>query len=690
MPVTACLQPLLAEAAARQIRLPVLLQGKQDELLPQCQQLIATIAPQTLYWLGEQAPAASTQLKPGNNYQLLGSECDMLVVNAFSGFNADLTAASAGCLKAGGLWLILAPTDEHWCQQPNPAHSALLPYPLDPQQHHGQFIRFWLARLTECQLLKLTLNNSTLNLSQPLKLPDLQPSSAVAAPYASIEQQLAVAAILKVVSGHRRRPLVLVADRGRGKSAALGLAAALLVQQGKKRLVITAASPNAAATAISHYQQQLPDTPGLCFIAVDQLLLEQPELDLLLIDEAAALPTAVLKQLADRYSRIVFATTEHGYEGTGRGFQLRFQRYLDETQKGWKRLQIVQPVRYQQQDPLEQLIFNSFLLKQVSADPTFQPGQALQLRQFQHNHWLTEPEQLADVFHLLSLAHYQTQVKDLAALLDNPQLTVVALYQRDQLLACALLSYEGELASELCQKIYQGDRRVQGHLLAQSLAFHLAQPQLASQRLVRVMRIAVVRPLQRHGLGSHLLAELANLLKQQNIDWLGTSFGVSPGLLAFWQAADYTPVRLSNFADNASSEPSVLMLKPINGNKQLVQQLNQQSGNELYHCLQEYPANLSFDVIRKLVLPPTVALDETDIGQLQLFAQGKRPYQLVARQLLYWFNLHYLQLEPAASAVLAARLWQKQSWQTIGKRFQLAGKAACIKLIQQQISSSLA
>ncbi|SNY59826.1 tRNA(Met)-cytidine N(4)-acetyltransferase [Arsukibacterium tuosuense] len=686
MPLTACLQPLLAEAAARQIRLPVLLQGQQAELLLQCQQLIATVKPQSLYWLGEQAPAASTQLKPGNNYQLLGSECDMLVVNAFSGFNADLVAASAGCLKAGGVWLLLAPSDEHWCQQPNPAHSALLPYPLDPQQHQGQFIRFWLSRLAESKLLKLTLNNNQLTINRTLTLPEYQSPATVAPPYASAEQQQAVAAILKVVSGHRKRPLVLVADRGRGKSAALGLAAALLVQQGKKHLIITAASPNAAATAINHYQQQLSDTPGLRFIAVDQLLLEQPELDLLLIDEAAALPTTVLKQLADRYSRIVFATTEHGYEGTGRGFQLRFQRYLEQTQSGWKRLQIKQPVRYQQHDPLEQLIFNSFLLQQPEIEPVYQPGQPMQLRQHQHKDWLAAPEQLSAVFHLLSLAHYQTQVKDLVALLDNPQLSVIALYQQDQLLACALLSYEGELAPELCQQIYQGKRRVQGHLLAQSLAFHLAEPQLASQRLVRVMRVAVAQPLQRQGLGSHLLTELNNLLQQQNIDWLGTSFGVSPALLAFWQAAGYIPVRLSHFADNASSEPSVLMLKPINGSKELVQQLNQQLANELYHCLQEYPANLSFDVIRKLVRPPTVTLTAADIEQLQLFAEGKRPYQLVAHQLLNWFNFHYLQLEPFAASVIAARLWQKQSWQTISQRFQLAGKAACIKVIQQQIS----
>tara|TARA_R110002126_G_scaffold202480_1_gene349903 strand:+ start:4878 stop:6941 length:2064 start_codon:yes stop_codon:yes gene_type:complete len=685
MSLTAFLQPLLAEASARHCRLPVLLQGEAEPLRQQALELITQLQPQKVYWLGDDAPATSTALQAGNNYQLLGSECDMLIINAFNGFNADLVAASAGCLKAGGLWLILAPTDQYWRQAVNKAHARLLPYPLDATQHQGQFIAFWLGRLLGCPILKLTIADNQIAVSQPLTLPDFNHVPPVPAPYANAEQQHAVAAILKVVSGHRKRPLVLVADRGRGKSAALGIAAALLVSQGKQRIVITAASPGAAATAIQHYKMQLAENPGLLFMPVDQLLLAQPELDLLLIDEAASIPTAVLKQLADRYSRIVFATTEHGYEGTGRGFQLRFQGYLSDTQPGWKKLRLNQPVRYQLHDPLEQLIFRSLLLRQPETNAEYQPEQPLQIKHYRHNDWLQASEELLAIFHLLSQAHYQTQIKDLAALLDNSQLNVVALYQHGQLLACALLSYEGELEPELCQKIYHGERRVQGHLLAQSLAFHLAQPHLAGERLVRVMRIAVVPGLQRHGLGSRLLLDVANLVKQQGAQWLGTSFGVSPALLSFWQQANFIPVRLSHSADNASSEPSLLMLQSLTSGNEITQQLRKQLGEELYYCLTEYPAELTINIITTLIQPPILNITETEIEHLCLFSKGRRPYELVAGTLLKWFNLHYQRIEPTQARVCVARLWQKQSWLQISQRFNLAGKAECLNLIRQAI-----
>lgn len=673
------------QAASLQIRLPVVWQGERDALLAQCRLLLQQHQAPTLYWLGDNAPEHAVQLSNRQNYQLLGSECDMLVINAFSGFNADLVAASAGCVKAGGIWLLLCPPFAQWRQQANIAHKNLLPYPLDANSHQGHFIPFWLSQLQQQNVLLL--ENQTL--VKPLNWPAAPATLTASAPCATPDQHQAVEAILHVVSGHRRRPLVLTADRGRGKSAALGIAAAQLINTATaaKQLIITAPSPQAAQTALKHFQQLTDPTQHqqLQFVPFDQLLGDKPKADLLLVDEAAAIPTPVLQQLLKQFSRIVFATTEHGYEGTGRGFQLRFMHYLSEQCPKWHKLELQQPIRYQQQDPLEQLIFSGFLLTQNLTVPEQLNTAARQYCQYQASDWLNRPDKLQQVFSLLSLAHYQTQVKDLAALLDNSQLRVFTLEQQGQVLACALVSIEGSISASLTNAIYQGERRVQGHLLAQSLAFHLARPELAQLPLWRIMRIAVQPALQRQQLGSSLLQHIAGAAKQQQLAYLGTSFAASTDLIHFWQQAGYGPVRLGHSSDNASAEYSILMLRPVNGDADTVRTMQHDFSQQLYWRLAHYPRLNTGLLLQLIEPPPPVPLTQAELAQLALFCRGKRPYELVSHLLLSWFNLHYKTLEIALQQELAALLWQQRCWAVLQQQFGYNSMKAMLTKIGQRL-----
>ncbi|WP_240225018.1 tRNA(Met) cytidine acetyltransferase TmcA [Rheinheimera hassiensis] len=688
MPLTALLAQLQQwqqQAAQLHIRLPVIWQGTAESLLAHTTALLSTIGYDKLYWLGAEAPADAVNLTGKHNYQLLGSECDILVINAFSGFNADLVAASAGCVKAGGIWLLLCPPFAKWQQQANPAHKSLLPYPLDAATHQGGFLSFLLAQLQQQNALFINEQHVT----DPLSWPAMAQPNQAPAPCVTAEQQGAIAAILHVVSGHRRRPLVLAADRGRGKSAALGIAAAQLAAQGKQ-LLITAASPQAAATALTHFSQLAPaaQQSNLQFIPFDELLRSTQTADLLLVDEAATIPTPVLQQLLQRFSRIVFATTEHGYEGTGRGFQLRFQQYLNQQCPGWRKLQIQQPIRYQQADPLEQLVFNCFLLRQSSNELTYSANNELCAVTYQAKDWLNNTNKLQQVFSLLSLAHYQTQIKDLAALLDNPQLQVMTLEQHSQVLACVLISSEGDIPPELANQIYLGERRVQGHLLAQSLAFHLAQPKLASLSLWRIMRIAVQPVLQKQGLGTKLLVFVSQQAKQQNIHFLGTSFGVSTELLQFWQLNDYVAIRLGVSSDKASAEYSILMLKPVTADGEVVPQLNRQFGHNLFLTLSGQYPQLSASLALQLAtpLPDIPALTEAELQQLALFCRNQRPYELIDPILQRWFCRHYRVLQPELAAPLCSLYWQHSSWPDLLTQYGFNNKNSALALFRQHIT----
>ncbi|MBU1309661.1 MAG: GNAT family N-acetyltransferase [Gammaproteobacteria bacterium] len=665
------LQQWQQQAAQLHIRLPVIWQGTAESLLSYTADLLSLANYHTLYWLGADAPADAINLTGRQNYQLLGSECDILVINAFAGFNADLVAASAGCVKAGGIWLLLCPPFTQWQQQANPAHARLLPYPLDAASHQGHFIAFWLSRLQQQNVV--VINNTAV--SQQLTWPDTVRHDSVPAPCITGEQQAAVAAILHVVSGHRRRPLVISADRGRGKSAALGIAAALLAKAGKQ-LLITAPSPLAAQTALAHFQQ-LSDAAlhnHLQFVPFDQLLRSDQNTDLLLVDEAAAIPTPVLQQLLQRFSRIVFASTEHGYEGTGRGFQLRFQQYLAKQCPGWKKLHIQQAIRYQPGDPLEQLTFAGFLLQQNAADAVYHAASPVSFACYRAKDWLDQTDKLAEVFSLLSLAHYQTQVKDLAALLDNPQLQVISIEQNNRLLACALISIEGDIDNQLAIQIYHGKRRVQGHLLAQSLAFHLAQPELAQATLWRVMRIAVQPALQRQKLGSRLLTFIAQQATQQSVSYLGSSFGATAELLQFWRNAGYLPLRLGTTTDNASNEYSILMLKAITADPVAITALSDAFAKQLFVNLTLYPL-LHQALVMQLVAPPnSEPLTTAALEQLALFGAGLRPYELVRHLIFSWFNQYHHQLPQAEAEILCALLWQRADLSTVAQQYGFNGK----------------
>ena len=647
-------------------RLPVWAQG-DAAFLQECWHWLQSQLQSTdrIFWLGETWPTFNGQLQVRQiagqaRQQLLGQECDVLIIQASNGMDWDLVAASMGCLTAGGIWLLLTADADIFSQQANPAARRLLSYPTDAAQHVGRF-QHWLASQWQQQPL---VHWSRSGLDYCLETPaELTAEAPFSAPYASHCQQLAVAAIHHVVSGHRHRPLVLSAHRGRGKSAALGLAAAQLQQAGKTRLIITAPQPAAAQVALDTCQRQLSEhTPSLLqFWPVDRLLAEQPSADLLLIDEAAAIPTPQLQALTERYSRIVFASTEHGYEGTGRGFQLRFQQYLQQHRPGWRKLVLQQPIRYGRQDPLEQLIFRSFLLDDPDVPAVTPSTSAIQSHRYSAMSLVEQPELLQQVFRLACLAHYQTSVRDLWALLDDPSLLVFTLQQGDAVAAVAVVSQEGQLPAQLLPGIYQGKRRVQGHLAAQSLIYHCLWPEAGTRQIWRVQRLIVRPDLQRQRLGCGLLNFISTEAGAAGVDLMATSFGATPALAGFWQSAGYVAVKLSTVPDQSSNEYSVLMLKRLHpGEATAIGALQQYFGQNLWQQADTTWSRLDPLLLQLWAKPVTEAWRCYDQQLLQLFVLGQRDWAQTAMTLKRWLNLHFQALPAQDASLWISLCWQRQ------------------------------
>ncbi len=649
------------------------------------------LLPADALWLGEGAPPEQTRVlgRADKLLQCLGQEFDMVVMNGFSGLHPDRLGAAGGTVRAGGLLLLLMPPLADWAEFRDPDHERYVALPEQAAQCHDHFLqRLQRELLADPQLWHLDQRQGLLR---------LPPVVAGAAPWhppvddwlcVTPDQRQAVEAILHCARGHRSRPLVLSADRGRGKSAALGLAAGRLLRSGQsRRILLTAPSQSTVQTTLRWADQH----PGLHFFSPDRLLQERPPGDLLLVDEAAAIPSALLIALLKHYHRIVFATTLHGYEGSGRGFALRMRQILDRKTPGWQALQLSTPIRWRHTDPLEPLLARLLLLdaevntpEQLAAEPAFQI--------------LTQPQLLGDeallrqLFGLLVLAHYQTSPSDLRTLLDSPQLEILALRQGEQLLAVALLCREGELPPDLAEAIWAGRRRPRGQLLPQSLLAHAGYQDAGLYRYARIMRIAVHPRWQRRGLGGRLVSHLEQYCRRQQLDFLGCAFAASADLLGFWRQQGLLPVRLGLSQDVASGAHSALMLKALQPARQArLTAWQQRFQAQLPDWLAQPLAELPVAVLCALLDPacagaPLCVEDETD---LQAFAWHLRHIDHCLPALKRWLQAHtaaLLALPEPERSLLVRRVWQGHAWSRLATELGLPGQ----KAMQQRLRLALA
>ncbi|MGY3903727.1 tRNA(Met) cytidine acetyltransferase TmcA [Aeromonas lusitana] len=643
---------------------------------------------EAVFWLGE-GPAEHAPLPAAKALQRLGQECDTLVFNAFSGFHPDAFGALAGALRAGGLLILLTPPREQWPSYPDPDRLRLVAQPEDAERAGQGFIT---------RLVRLLAADPATSLNPVSGNDQWQPLGQDR--LLSEDQAIALPAIHKVLHGHRRRPLVLSADRGRGKSALLGLAAAdLLRQDPSLQIVVTAPSQATVATLFAHAAKALNVDPeqlaGLTYVSPDRLVQGDLQPDLLLVDEAAAIPTPLLEAMLAHHSRIVFATTEHGYEGTGRGFHLRFKRVLDRQVPDWQELHLSEPIRWSCHDPLEPLVFRLLGLDvDIQSPPSpVNPG----WRQIAQDELVEDEALLHLVFGLLVLAHYQTSPSDLRYLLESPDLDIHLLEQDQSLLGVALVVREGKIDPVLAQDIWAGRRRPRGHLLPQSLLAHAGFITAGERSYARMMRIAVHPSLHRHGLGSLLLGKLETHYRALGFDYLGSAFSASADLLPFWHQAGLTVLRIGLQRDAASGSHAALLLKALNRARepelaQWRQRFVRQLPTLLVGALKELDTELVWQCLREGIAIQGSELDEFEALELDCFAHHHKPFELCQASLQRWLFAKTSvldELTPDERRLLIATIWQYAPWAQVGKALRLAGKPALVKALRSLVARLL-
>ncbi|EKO3903659.1 GNAT family N-acetyltransferase [Vibrio fluvialis] len=648
-------------AAKQRCRFGIRLQGGSDWQQALVQQILnQQNAHAAVFQLGGEPNPGVTHVAAKKGQFLLGRECQLLICDVSDEFDANSFSAALGTLVGGGMLLVIGADA---CNE-NPAQKWLT------------------AALSE--LLVVT----------PTSVPVIPAVELPLEVDAFAQQTAAVAQIVRVIEGHRKRPLVLTADRGRGKSSALGIATAQLMQSRSLNIVLTAPTLSAVAPVFHHASRLLPlaqmNKGDLCygesrlsFMAPDDIIANLPECDLLLVDEAAALPLPFLMAFVSHYHRAVFSTTIHGYEGCGRGFTLKFQQWLQQERPQARALHLDQPIRWNLGDPLEAWHRRAFLLDyEFELLPDALDIAALTYQSISKQQLLADRELLSSIFSLLVNAHYQTSPNDLFHLLGDDAMSVFIAKANEQVVGCILAVREGGLDAELVQQIQLGQRRPRGHLAPVTLANQLGFSEAAAQTCLRVMRIAVHPQVQDSGIGSQLLSQF---FTTHHADYFATSFGATDELVHFWQRNQFQAMKMGSQRDQASGCYSLLMVKSANA--PWTAEASSQFKTHFRYELKDTLRTLTPALVRRLMSASSEAkAGDIPIGLLEQYSYGGANFESVGawiEQLLLGLTQEQWQQVPD---LLIAKVLQQRTWQECAKAFGLAGR----KQVEQEIRTSLA
>ena len=620
-------QSQLRDAGHRRL---VLLEGDRELSLEWLRNCLPELSVAPGVWVGSGDALnieGITAIPAKHARQWLGRELNCVVWDGWQGNSPDGLAALAGTLTAGGLMFWLMPPLSQWPDFEDPDYRRV-------------GLEFSGAHAFLSRLARVLVDDSAVIRLQPGKnpAPALPTPGAVATPFrveGTAGQSRLVDDIVKIGLGRRRRPLVITADRGRGKSAALGMAAARLIAEGRQQVVVTANEPAAVEKLLDHAGPAVRDG-RVRYFSVEDLLEQRPEAELIMVDEAAAVPPYRLRQILLGWPRVVFATTVHGYEGAGRGFSVRFRDALDNETPHWKQASLEAPIRWSASDPLEPLISRMFLLNAEAPEPRVDEAGSGQQSpgRLSVERWhpgSASDDELSQSFGLLVDAHYRTRPSDLRQWMDDPAAVSWRATIDGMVVGVIWATLEGGLDEDLAHQVMLGERRIRGHLLPQSLASHGGAADAARRRLLRVVRIAVNENARQQGVGSALVRAARDHAVASGLDGLGTSFGGNPELLTFWQRNGLMPVRLGLSREASSGElPLQMLLGTSAPGRQLTDNLR---GRLARHWLVLVPhswPDLDARLLLQLTagLPAADDLNEDDRRDLSSFAFGYRGFDL--------------------------------------------------------------
>lgn len=287
----------------------------------------------------------------------------------------------------------------------------------------------------------------------------------------------------------------------------------------------------------------------------DAHLVSQAEL--VLIDEAAAIPLPLVQALSTGSHLVFMASTINGYEGTGRSLSLKLIQQLRAQSTNAKdglpqvgggartgnarllrELQLTQPIRYAANDPVEKWL-NALLCLDVTAAPAAAKAKAATMphpdkcelyainRDTLFSYHRASEVFLQRMMALYVASHYKNTPNDLQLMSDAPAHRLYVLLapvdersatSLPEILCVLQVCHEGQISKQVILNNLARGKRAGGDLIPWTISQQFQDDDFASLSGARVVRVAVHPDMQNMGYGSRALRLLEQFYRGQLFD----------------------------------------------------------------------------------------------------------------------------------------------------------------------------
>ncbi len=636
--------------------------------------------------------------------KLLGATYDLLILDHYKSLEPVDDGALTGIVRGGGLLFMICPPLDEWINAVNKYHLRLLTPPYTPKDVRNNFIKWYIEKLKTSPGIaifdrgKLIKDGSCIpqnfKESEKFEIPAEGEFDKELYNICKTKDQLEVVRVIEAMmkSPYLKCAFVLTANRGRGKSSGIGIALAGCIQRDlltEKEIIVTSPEPSNVyelfkfikigleklGVKIKEYEEgKILETDTYKVRYLTPLDATRAETELIVCDEAAAIPAPTLFQILQQGDKLIYSSTIHGYEGAGRSFSIRFLKRLEKLEDVCvTKYEMKEPIRYSENDPIEDWLFKTLIL---DAEPA--PLKEIKLKETNYlkceiEDFIKDERKLREFFGILIMAHYKNNPNDFLLLCDIPNQRVRAL-EYDGHIVCSLqFALEGNLPQNVIDTAYAGFN-ITGNIIPDRLIKHFREKRFGKLKGIRIVRIATHPSFMDRGIGTKLLKELESEFKDE-IDWLGAVFGATPQLLNFWLKNGFKPMHISPQRNPVSAEYSLLVVKPISQRMhELMYQYADDFIDRVIYAVSDPLRDLEPSVLRLCLLSwrkdCTLDLTVTQWRRAIDYAYGIATYELT-RDAIYKLVYAYFAektfdtafLEPIDEELLIAKVLEGRSWE---------------------------